>query len=230
VVHSFEASIPIGPLDPVSIAADIQCREPADAYGAHPTGKGLGVDTFRIVPPAHRAEQVSPRFVVQFRRVRSVIFDASSSPRFERRMRLLSRVHPPRLRDHAVFVAILRKIDSWSARTVRARTVENAHGHDAVDRDLGFRPYGAHPSWQTRSRFCARSRRRRHDRAIAEGALRDRRRMRRLEPRRRRCVKAMTLLTRRIEPRSVERPAPPMCGRYNPEGIDAKAFAGWVRP
>src|SRR6185437_10944833 len=56
VVHDVEASVPVGPFNPVSIATNIQGREPADTHRVHPTCKGVRFNTFRIVPPTHRAE------------------------------------------------------------------------------------------------------------------------------------------------------------------------------
>src|SRR4030088_3286327 len=58
---------------PLSLATDIQCRDPADARGAHPPGKGVGFDTFRVVPPTHRAEHLSPRVVVQLWRAGNAV-------------------------------------------------------------------------------------------------------------------------------------------------------------
>jgi hypothetical protein len=73
VIRAIEAYIPVRPLDSVSIATDIQCREPADAHWAQPTGKGVGFDTFRVVAPAHRADEISPRLVVQLLFAENVI-------------------------------------------------------------------------------------------------------------------------------------------------------------
>jgi hypothetical protein len=73
VVRAIEANIPVRPLDPMSIATHIQCREPADAHWAYPTGEGVGFDTFRVVPPTHRAEPISPRLVAQSRCFKNVI-------------------------------------------------------------------------------------------------------------------------------------------------------------
>src|SRR5580700_7904475 len=69
VVHAIKASISISPLDPLSVATHIQSREPADAHRVHPTGKIAGLDAFGVVPPAHRTHQISPRLVIQFRRI-----------------------------------------------------------------------------------------------------------------------------------------------------------------
>src|ERR1700737_2628712 len=49
MIRAIEANVPVRPLDPSRIASDIQCSEPADVDGAHPTGKGLGIDAFRVV-------------------------------------------------------------------------------------------------------------------------------------------------------------------------------------
>ena len=51
MLHTVEADIPMRPLDPVSVATNIQCREPAYIYGAHPTGKGVGLGTFGLYRP-----------------------------------------------------------------------------------------------------------------------------------------------------------------------------------
>ena len=57
MIRAIEANVPVRPLDPSRIASDIQCSEPADVDGAHPTGKGLGIDAFRVVSSTQRAEQ-----------------------------------------------------------------------------------------------------------------------------------------------------------------------------
>jgi hypothetical protein len=62
-----EANIAGRPLEPVSVAAIIHgrkpaldldpgCRDPVNAYSAHPTGKSIGVGYF-VVTAASRAEQ-----------------------------------------------------------------------------------------------------------------------------------------------------------------------------
>jgi hypothetical protein len=45
---------------------DRGCRDPVNAYSAHPTGKSIGVDHF-VVASARRAEQSRPLLEVQSR-------------------------------------------------------------------------------------------------------------------------------------------------------------------
>jgi hypothetical protein len=51
VVHAVKASIPVGPLDPVSIATNIQGREPADVHRFHPTGERFGLTPSGLYRP-----------------------------------------------------------------------------------------------------------------------------------------------------------------------------------
>jgi len=51
VVPIVEANIPVGALEPVSIATDIHCREPAYTQTSQPTGEGVEFATLEAVPP-----------------------------------------------------------------------------------------------------------------------------------------------------------------------------------
>ena len=65
MVRTIEANIAMRPLDSMSIGTNLGRSEPADAKGAHTAGKGVGFDTFRVEPPANRADQFSPRLEIQ---------------------------------------------------------------------------------------------------------------------------------------------------------------------
>ena len=42
------------------------CNEPEQAADMHPTGKGIGVSTFSVIPPNNRANHSSPLLIPQF--------------------------------------------------------------------------------------------------------------------------------------------------------------------
>src|SRR6266478_9637445 len=71
IVRAGEASISMRALGSVSIATEIHrcepaldlergCREPAYAEGPHPTGKGVGVGNFRLVPTTRPKKRSPP--------------------------------------------------------------------------------------------------------------------------------------------------------------------------
>src|SRR5258708_4274901 len=63
MLHAIKASIPKRPLDTRGVAAEIDCLEAAYVSPAHPTGKDSGVNAFRVVSSAQRAEEIPPLFV-----------------------------------------------------------------------------------------------------------------------------------------------------------------------
>jgi hypothetical protein len=66
MIYTIDPNILLCPLNAMSVAAEIRCREAKQATWTHPTGKGLGFHSHRIVPPPVWPERTSPTLIVQF--------------------------------------------------------------------------------------------------------------------------------------------------------------------
>jgi hypothetical protein len=74
MTHAIEANIPLGPLNKVSVATNINRDESVRAPAARPAGKAFGLYIrCWIIPPPIRAKGISPTLAIEFARVEKVV-------------------------------------------------------------------------------------------------------------------------------------------------------------